>query len=305
MQDDLFYPQANKGTYAIIIESWRPHQPDDLVYFGVLFDDHSASQKSKLLGVNETKDNVEIVSESLSRFVQLQQVDIEPLPREIILSPIAQERLNDFASEAYLRDGNEVSIDPERSIKGLMDVLQNIEKPSAPKVIRSDHFKAFSMEDLFETPQRGRCPPACNLKKGKIPLISTKEVDNGVLGYFDLSADQTHQNCLTISANGNGGKAFLHPYTFGAVGDVLVCSLREDYPDDLALKLFICEQINNSAWRYDYYRKSSLRRLAQDLHISLPMKANEIDTHTIRLELIDASPSFSALQAKVLGVTIQ
>ena len=85
MQDDLFYPQANKGTYAIIIESWRPHQPDDLVYFGVLFDDHSASQKSKLLGVNETKDNVEIVSESLSRFVQLQQVDIELKTQSILL----------------------------------------------------------------------------------------------------------------------------------------------------------------------------------------------------------------------------
>ena len=110
---------------------------------------------------------------------------------------------------------------------------------------------------------------------------------------------------MTISANGSGGKAFLHPYKFGAVFDVLVCDLRPDFPDDPALKLFICEQINNSSWRYDYYRKGSLNRLTQDLRIRLPMVEDRIYVRKIVEELLDSSPSFSALHAKLLGLTVQ
>jgi len=305
MQDDLFYPQANKGTYAIIVETWRPHRSDDLVFFGVLFDDDSASQKSKLLGLSEKRDNVQEMTNSLSRFIQLHQVDIEPLAREQFLSPIVLDGLADFASEAYLRDGDEIAIDPERSVKGLIEVLEKIEEPSSPKVINSHSFETFSMNDLFERPQRGRCPPARHLERGDIPLVTTKEVSNGIYGYFNLPEEHTHQNCLTISANGSGGKAFLHPYKFGAVADVLVCDLQQQFPDDLALKLFICEQINGSSWRYDYYRKGSRNRLTQDLRIKLPMKNNVVDTQRIKSELLDTSPSFSALQARLIGLTIQ
>ena len=36
LRDDLFYPTAHKGTYALIVEAWRPHQADDPVFFGML-----------------------------------------------------------------------------------------------------------------------------------------------------------------------------------------------------------------------------------------------------------------------------
>ena len=42
MPDDLFTPGVHKGTYALILEAWRPHETKDEVFFGILYDDQLA-----------------------------------------------------------------------------------------------------------------------------------------------------------------------------------------------------------------------------------------------------------------------
>ncbi|ADE38896.1 HsdM family class I SAM-dependent methyltransferase [Candidatus Puniceispirillum marinum] len=304
MQDDLFYPVANKGTYAIILETWRPHRIDDLVYFGILFDGQSASQKSKLIAKATAQDNMNEITDDLRKFMQIGDTKIGAKPREKILSPLKLDGLYDFASEAYLSSSEKISIAPEKSIAGVLKMLESVEAKNAPFIIAAKEIREFQISELIQ-PRRGQCPPAKGLGAGKVPLITTRESNNGVHGMYDVPTDQIKFDLITISANGSGGKAFYHPYQFGAVSDVLICNLLDEIPNDPALKLYICEEINNCSWRYDYYRKCSVKRMVQDVRIRVPMKNGKIDITGIKLHILDSSPSFSTLEAKLIGLKIQ
>ena len=122
MQDDLFYPTAHKGTYALILEAWKPHRAHDLVYFGILHDDDHASQKSKLLNIENTRDNVERISDELSAFLGANHVPQAGIPKESGVSTLTMENVYDFASEAYLESGPPVVTNNE-TLEGLFMTL--------------------------------------------------------------------------------------------------------------------------------------------------------------------------------------
>ena len=295
MPGDLFYPTASKGTYALVVEAWRPHQDDDDVFFAIMSDDEHATGKSKLISHSRQRDNVEMLTRELRRFLSGGSSGISEVSRELSIATLRTAGLYDFASEAYIRDG--ATADPESldATYGLLAALTDIERresrvSSGPVV---GDALALRIEEIFSV-ERGRSRPLKELEYGDTPIVTTSEARNGIAGFYSVSPDTIRQDRVTISANGSGGKAFWHPYEFAATADVLVCEPRGDVPTDHAVMLYICDAISEESWRFDYYRKCSEERLLNDVRIRLPATGNQIDWDAVR-SAVHASPGFDRL----------
>lgn len=114
------------------------------------------------------------------------------------------------------------------------------------------------------------CKPLNNTNSGKIPVITTTEDNNGIDGYYDVQGATFFEDAITIPANGSKYKAFYHPYKFVAVPDVLICKMQPEY-DDFEIKLFICAMINQSSWRFSYFRKCNEFKIRKDVKIAFPI----------------------------------
>ena len=281
MRDDLFMPNTHKGTYALVLEAWRPHDP---VFFAILHDDEHAGRKSKLLGVESTQDNMDRLGRLLSGFL-FADAQIDSISKEVRVSTLRMELSYDFAPESYL-EGDALTDGRCQSVEGLVLALANkqLRQKQKPTEVPT-RCREFELEELFEV-KRGKCPPLKYLRKGDVPVITSSEQINGISDYYCVEDRLIHTHCITISANGSegAGKAFWHPYPFSAVPDVLVCTWRNPrHSKDQAFCLYICESINSNAWRFDYFRKSGLQRIVTDVRVKLPMKPDgTIDRVVVR-----------------------
>ncbi|MCY4096288.1 MAG: hypothetical protein OXG05_14325 [Gammaproteobacteria bacterium] len=77
-----------------------------------------------------------------------------------------------------------------------------------------------------------------------------------------------------------------------------MCQWRDTIPKDPALAMYVCNEINNNGWRYDYYRKCSKERLLADVKIGLPMIGDRIDLKSIRDE-VSRLPGYSAIMEMI------
>lgn len=273
MPDDLFYPSASKGTYALVLRAWRPHDSSSPVFFARLFDDAHASGKSKLISTHEVQDNFEVIASALKRFLATGADDVYPIARELCIAQIEVDQLADFAAEAYLPATTIAATTRKGAIYGLLTGLADMAASTVsegPEATNTPITKSFGIEDLFEI-NRGAVPSLKSLQPGTIPVVTTSETRNGIAGYYDISDTLVQIDCVTISANGSGGRAFWHPYAFGASQDVLVCTPRDWVGTDLRVMLYLCDRISEEAWRFDYYRKCSEDRLRHDVRIELPV----------------------------------
>lgn len=292
MPNDLFQPQVNKGTYALIIEAHRPHKSIDKVFFGMLHDDKTASRKSKLISLARARDNVELIERNLRRFLKSGGRGIRSVYREIGISRLNMEGDFDFAPEAYLRDTakNTVNSARESAHSLLLALLGNRHEPPPVRPVPRQT-KRVSISDIG-TVQRGNVEPVKYLLPGDTPVVTTTEEKNGIVGYFTVPDELIRSRCFTISANGGSGHASWHPYPFAASKDVFVCIPKPEYADNLAFCLYVCEAINNNKWRFDYYRKCTLQKLLRDVHIILPMKRGKVDFRYIARE-VERNPVYN------------
>ncbi|WP_342270745.1 restriction endonuclease subunit S [Rickettsia endosymbiont of Orchestes rusci] len=178
----------------------------------------------------------------------------------------------------------------------LLQAFINQEKHKSKQINKQDKkdLKIFDISEFFISIKRGKCPPINSLKEGDIPVITTTESNNGIIGYYDVPNNITHIDCITISANGSSCCAFYQPYKFTANADVLVGKLKEEY-NNLYFKIFLCTAIRNSAWKFTYYRKCSNTKLLKDVKIAIPLKNNQIDYNFIRAK-IENTTGFNLLK---------
>jgi len=298
MPNDLFDPMASKGTYALILEAWKPHQSNDQVFFGILHDDISASYKSKTLNTGQAQDNLEQITNDLSRFLLDQEALIDPIPQQVFISKLNLGENLDFAPESYLKN-NLAEPKPNVAVEGLYMTLMQKHFRVSPKSFVPYKTREYELEELFKI-TRGKCSALKNLTSGEIPVVTTSEKLNGIGGYYKVEEALLISHAITISANGSGGCAFWHPYVFTATNDVLVCSWKPEYHDtDDIFALYVCQEINANAWRYDYYRKCSLGRLLADVRVTLPMVGNEVDFDWIQKKMISL-PGFKKLSEALI-----
>src|SRR3989344_2396129 len=75
--------------------------------------------------------------------------------------------------------------------------------------------KKFLLSELFEI-NSGEYHSINNLKKGKVPLISCSDEDNGISGFFDIPISNTHKYSITVTYDGKPLTAKYHDYVFSA-----------------------------------------------------------------------------------------
>lgn len=294
MPRSLFHPNADKVTYALILEAWRPHEKTDPVFFARLDDNLSASRLSKWVNVSERRDNVERLTAELRAFMAGAPASVSEIPTESGVGELDLQTC-DFAAEAYLTNPPDTGPAPP---EGLFVALTRraFQAPRQPTAV-PESVQGFTLDELFEI-RRGEIKAVKYLKRGNLPVVTTTEKDNGIEGYYAIDDEESiHHDAITITVNGSGGKAFWHPYPFAAVGDVLICAWRPELQtDDPAFKLYVCDAINRNAWRFSWSRKGTLKRLQADVRVVLPMRENRIDFSHIR-RTMGRAPGYGALMA--------
>ena len=198
----------------------------------------------------------------------------------------------DFAPEAYLSNQPDTGPSPPEGlfVALMRDTFRQQRESSEPN---SENLREYRLDELFEI-TKGSAPSLKHLVHGETPIITTTEKNNGIAGYYDVDHAVIQQDAVTITANGSGGKAFWHPYRFAASKDVLVCRFRNDFKGDMAFKLYVCDAINQNAWRFTWSRKCSARRLLTDVRVALPMMDNKIDFDQLR-QTMQRAPGYSVL----------
>ena len=159
MPEDLFMPSAHKGTYALILESWRPHRSQDATFFGLLHDDDHAGQKSKLLAQGEAHDNQDRLTQDLARFLQDGRARIEPVPEETCLATLNMDLQYDFAPEAYL-ESTLPDVGKAAPVESVYVALirRSLRTPITAAPV-AEETREFDIQDLLDI-RRGRCPPS-------------------------------------------------------------------------------------------------------------------------------------------------
>jgi type I restriction enzyme M protein len=295
LSEDLFLPNAHKGTYAVIIEAWKPH--NNCKVFWSIMDDGLMMKKAKRLPSNNVPSNMQMILEELKAFLLLdkapKEIDKVVGYKEIEFS----DPTLDCGAEAYLDFDLTKGIDITSTTSNLFNVLLHSKRPQNLN-LKMGTYKMVNMGDILDEITRGDCPPLNGLKAGLTPVVTTTEENNGIDEFYNITKETIFEDMITIPANGSKYRAFYHPYKFAAVPDILVCKLKPEF-SSLEAKLFICSVINQSSWRFSYFRKCNEQKMKKDVHIALPMKNGKIDLDFIRDSLSHA-PAFQGLK-ELLG----
>ncbi len=295
LSDDLFLPNAHKGTYAVVLEAWKPHDNKKVLW--AIMDDGFSMKKSKRLQNDNVPSNMPLILERLREFLLLDK-EPEKTPKVLGFKEVSlTDPTMDCGAEAYLDDNVESGIDISTTASNLFNVLLREKRPDHLTLAKGN-FKVVDMGDLIEDVFRGDCPPLNQLSPGSVPVITTTEENNGIGGYFDPGKATVFEDLITIPANGSKYRAFYHPYKFSAVADILVCKLKPEY-SSLEAKLFVCSAFNQSSWRFSYFRKCNEQKLRKDVKIALPVKDGKLDIDFIKKGL-SADPAYQGLK-DVLG----
>lgn len=294
LSDELFCPVASKGTYAIIIEAHKPHNFKKDVLFAIM-DDGFTMKKAKRIVSDNLPSNITLITEKIREFIILDK-KIENLEKIIGLAKLdINDETFDLAPESYLQSTSDFNQTFEITTN-LLQAFINKDKHKSKQNIQKENqdIKIFDISEFFTEIKRGKCPPINSLKEGNIPVITTTESNNGIVGYYDIKQDIIDKDCITISANGSSCCAFYQPYEFTANADVLVCKLKKEY-DILHFKIFLCTAIRSSAWKFTYYRKCSNTKLLKDVKITIPIKKDKIDYDYIKSK-VENSVGFDLLK---------
>ncbi len=279
LSDDLFLPNTHKGTYAIIIEAHKPHGNKKV--FWAIMDDGFSMKKSKRLPNYNLPSNYKLIEEKLQNWITRNE---EPPENRRIISCSEinfEDETLDCGVEAYLEDTMNKGIDISVVTSNLFGALLHQRRAQCINLKRGT-YKSVSIGDIIQHIFRGDCKPLNNTPSGDIPVITTTEVNNGIDGYYDIQDASIFEDAITIPANGSKYKAFYHSYKFAAVPDVLICKIKPEY-DSFDIKLFICAMINQSSWRFSYFRKCNELKIKKDIKIIFPVKKDgTIDKETIK-----------------------
>lgn len=144
---------------------------------------------------------------------------------------------------------------------------------NACNIIKTNEWKEFKVSDIFITEKvRGECPSFNSLEKGNVDVVSTTELNNGVIGRYDV--EKVYKHRITVSFNGACGYFSFHENSFNANSDVGV--LKEKFKLNKYNAMFLCTILNKLSYKYQYGRKLNGNRLKNEV-IMLPTKDGEPD----------------------------
>lgn len=266
---NLFYPQVTKGTYGVVIKAHRPHDVSkDKVLWAVLKDGIKRTKTQK-----ELENNINEIQQAVKSYFA---VGIEPeyKPEELDCSLIELDENLDLSPELHIGQKQKVGTFDIHAVKERVSEANKFIRQPTSTLRTVKQCNLFTLNKFFDRIEKGKSGRAKQLKSGELPLISTAETRNGISEMVDKNEVKKIYNTgnITISSNGGSCRAHYHNYEFAANGDVFVCSLKEDFNDEVFAQ-FLCSAINGEAWRFDYCRKLSQEKL-DTLAIRLPIGQN-------------------------------
>lgn len=126
--------------------------------------------------------------------------------------------------------------------------------------ISKKHWKKFKLQNIFSI-GTGASIPKKNLISGRTPRISVTSANNGIMGFYDTSANKNarlFKNVISVTFLGNAGPIFYHSYA--ATFDMKVHSLRlinHDLNKNIALFLIPILKISFNGFNYGNQLSSS------------------------------------------------
>ncbi len=136
-------------------------------------------------------------------------------------------------------------------------------------VLKCDEWKEFRVGELFDVVLSSGDLKLEECEVGKMPLISSGETNNGIVGYItkgDKDKSQIFNNCITIDMFCH---AYYQPFNFYAVSHGRVNILIPKQEMSKFVCLFICAILNNEEYRFNYGR-AVYSSTAQNITINLP-----------------------------------
>ena len=163
---------------------------------------------------------------------------VTPTPRQV--SERLDRQIRDVISGLVtidLRYDNGVPTILETSRKGKQPAPNNgLGKPKT--------FKDFALDTIFSL-TAGDYHSLADESAGPVPVVSCADADNGIIGSYEIPAEDIYENALTIAYNGSPLTTKLHPYKFAAKDDVAVAVPLEDHPVEALI--FILAALNAEA----------------------------------------------------------
>ncbi len=239
---NLFYPVA-EATYALVLEAHHPHDKRAPVFLGCLFDDDHRPRKSKMLSEYEATDNLELMTDSLRRFLLGQPVD-KVLPREQCVTTLEHGVNCDFSPEVYIPGGAQAIYAAFRTIQSEASAQRAALR--VPPVVDVERTGTFSLAPFMEKEIKAPIRALKDFQKGRVPVVASTYLNNGVAAWLDVPEELCFENCITISTRHNTRpcEAFWHPYWFSAVsGHALVIQPTRDLIENPLAILYLCEAI--------------------------------------------------------------
>jgi type I restriction enzyme M protein len=130
-------------------------------------------------------------------------------------------------------------------------------------------YATFKVKDIFEV-RSGDFHAVGDLDLGDVALISCGDLNNGLVGRYDIPEEQQYRMAITVAYNGSWPLTTkYHPYAFGAKDDVAVLIPRQ--PMEQCVLIYVASLLNRLIWRYSYGRKCFKEKL-QDVELVLPVR---------------------------------
>lgn len=308
--EDLFYP-VGILTVGIFIKKGIPHPHNQKIVWMRALKDGLLKSKGKRLSNPRAIDDFEKIEPILKAFINDPELRVENIVEFQKAEVIDfNDPTLELIPEAYLDEKkpteedivNNLDLTVRETISFLVGA--NHEKDFIENVLTDELFKLGKLKelekqkeipitDLFQTPiQTGEFHVSGEMDDGKVPLISTSAVNNGVEKYVDVENEKTVVNAITIASDGTPLTSYYHYYKFVAKDNVMICLPRRQYR--FTTLLYITTQLNRLRWRFSYGRKCYLNKVDK-IRIYLPVNASgDIDEDYIE-HLIKTLPSWQML----------
>jgi len=159
------------------------------------------------------------------------------------------------------------------------------------KIEENSNFQFMKIDELCNIEKKTSIPQNAMNLNGNTPYVTTSSMNNGVSQFTDEEPNFKGKS-LTVAMNGSVGEVFFQVDDFITSGDNAVLTLKEKY--NPYFLIFIGALLKKHKWRYNYYRKMSLKKL-KNLEIPIPMLGENIDFNYIE-KIVKNSYSFSEIK---------
>jgi type I restriction-modification system DNA methylase subunit len=268
MPQTLFYP-TNQPTIIAIIKAHIPHNNKKILFCRINNDGYRikrskriempGEQLSEALAVFQSKDigKSNVNRDGFSIYTKLLQNDplTEIVPEMYLISPKYDSLEVNYLAKQLLREYLSFTIKyhPQLSI---------IPKNTFPnKVTKRQYFGKKILGQIFEIYYGERTLHSKeHLEDGQQIIISSKGVDNGLYGFYDLKPLHT-EVCISIPNTGSIGLSYVQEFNCSIDDNCLIIKPLQGIKITIEELYYISAYFRMDIWRYRYGRQITETRI--------------------------------------------